>query len=65
MKKMAAHDFENLLQVCPVFERVQFRLMLLTSSSISPLSLFLTDSFRNHITKPFWNYFLSWLIGMA
>jgi hypothetical protein len=48
MKKMAAHDFENLLQVCLIAILVPFPSLLCLESAQFQ---FLMDSFPNPITK--------------
>jgi hypothetical protein len=62
MKKMAAHDFENLLQVC---SNVGFDHSCIADNIFSAPSLFLMDFFRNRITEWSCNYFSSWLTGMG
>lgn len=62
MKKLAARDFENLLQVC--YAMVQIIFQLIKTRCPSALSLCLMGFCLNLITRWFVNYCSKWDIGM-
>jgi hypothetical protein len=61
MKKMAARDFEDLLQVCSAF----FDSAFVLTGVVSAQFLFLMAFSPNHTTPPFCNYSLFAHIGMV